>query len=223
MVRIAVGGFTLQAEARLVDGAAAAIVCHPHPAFGGRMDNPLVVALADACAAAGLSTVRFNFRGLDGSEGTPTGGREEHEDVAAAVAWARAQGAPAVALVGYSFGALMAARAIADGADVAAFAAVGFPTTILGRAPDRVAVVERALDRRLPSLFLAGDADQFCELDRIDAWAAGRPSVRSEVLVGRGHFFAGGDAQIVCDRVAQFVRERVVQRRVAPLAREREP
>jgi alpha/beta superfamily hydrolase len=62
----------------------AAVVCHPHPAFGGRMDNPLVVALAEACAAAGFSTVRFNFRGLDGSEGTPTGGLAEHEDVAAA-------------------------------------------------------------------------------------------------------------------------------------------
>ncbi|MGZ3405418.1 MAG: hypothetical protein ACXVAN_03175, partial [Polyangia bacterium] len=77
-MRIPVAGFTLEGEARLVDGAPAAVVCHPHPAFGGRMDNPLVVALADACAAAGFSTVRFNFRGLDGSEGTPTGGVQEH-------------------------------------------------------------------------------------------------------------------------------------------------
>ncbi|HEX8950222.1 MAG TPA: alpha/beta hydrolase, partial [Polyangia bacterium] len=64
-MRIPLGGFTLEAEAHVVAGAPAAVVCHPHPAFGGRMDNPLVVALADACAAAGFSTVRFNFRGLD--------------------------------------------------------------------------------------------------------------------------------------------------------------
>ena len=208
MVRIPVDGFTLEAEAQLVEGAPAAVVCHPHPAFGGRMDNPLVVALAEACAAAGLSTVRFNFRGLDGSEGTPTGGVAEHEDVAAAIAWARGAGAPRVALVGYSFGGLMAARALADGAEVAAFVAVGFPTTILGHAPDRVAVVERALDRRLPWLFVGGDADQFCEIDRVRAWVEGRPWARNDVLPGRGHFFAGpGEAAEVCDRVARFVRE----------------
>ena len=206
-MRIPVDGFTLEAEAKLVAGASAAVVCHPHPAFGGRMDNPLVVALAEACAAAGLSTVRFNFRGLDGSEGTPTGGLREHEDVAAAVAWARQNGAPRVALVGYSFGALMAARVLADDDRVAAFAAVGFPTTILGHAPDRVAVVERALGRRVPSLFVAGDADQFCELDRVAAWADGRPWVRSDVLPGRGHFFAGDDERIVCERVARFTQE----------------
>lgn len=206
-MRIPVAGFTLEGEAQLVAGAPAAVVCHPHPAFGGRMDNPLVVALADACAVAGFSTVRFNFRGLDGSEGTPTGGQDEHEDVAAAIAWARAQGAPRVALVGYSFGALMAARAIADGAEVAAFAAVGFPTTILGHAPERVAIVERALDRRVPWLFLGGDADQFCEAPRLQAWVAGRSWARNDVLPGRGHFFAGADEVEVCDRVARFAWE----------------
>ena len=206
-MRVPVGGFSLAGEANLVAGAPAAVVCHPHPAFGGRMDNPLVIELADACAAAGLSTLRFNFRGLDGSEGTPTGGRQEHEDVAAAVAWAEGQGAPRVALVGYSFGALMAARAIADGAPVAAFAAVAFPTTLLGDAPDRVASVERALDRRLPWLFVGGDADQFCEPERLQAWIAARPWARNDVLPGRGHFFAGGDAADVCARVASFTRE----------------
>jgi len=206
-VRIPLGDFALAGEAQLVAGAPMAVVCHPHPAFGGRMDNPLVVALADACAAAGLATLRFNFRGLDGSEGTPTGGLREHEDVAAAIAWARERGAPRVALVGYSFGALMAARAIADGADVAAFAAVGFPTTILGHAPDRVAVVERALDRRLPWLFVEGDADQFCENERLAEWARGRSWVRHEIMRGSGHFFVDGDEADVCARVARFVKE----------------
>ncbi len=207
MVRIPVDGFTLEGEAALHDGAAGVVVCHPHPAFGGRMDNPLVIALADACHAAGLSTVRFNFRGLDGSGGTPTGGLREHEDVAAAVAWMREQGAGRVALVGYSFGALMATRALADGADVAALAAVAFPTTILGYDADRVTVVERALDRRVPWLFVGGDADQFCESERLQAWADGRAWARNEVLPGRGHFLAGPDADDVCARVARFVTE----------------
>ena len=211
-MRIPVADFTLEGEARLIAEAPAAVVCHPHPAFGGRMDNPLVVALADACAAAGFSTLRFNFRGLDGSEGTPTGGALEHEDVAAAVTWAREQGAPRVAIVGYSFGALMAARAIADGAEVAAFAAVGFPTTILGHAPDRVAVVERALDRQVPWLFVDGDADQFCEVDRLHAWVDGRSWARHEVMPGSRHFFTDGDEGELCARVARFVKEAACER-----------
>ncbi len=211
-MRIPVAGFTLEGEAQLVDGAPMAVVCHPHPAFGGRMDNPLVVALAEACAGAGFSTLRFNFRGLDGSEGTPTGGTLEHEDVAAAIAWAREHGAPRVALVGYSFGALMAARAVADGAEVAALAAVGFPTTILGHAPDRVAIVERALDRRVPWLFVDGDADQFCEVPRLQTWVDGRSWARHELLPGRGHFFAGADEADVCARVARFVKEATCER-----------
>jgi alpha/beta superfamily hydrolase len=112
-----------------------------------------------------------------------------------------------VALVGYSFGALMAARALADGAPAVAFAAVGFPTTILGHDPARVARVEQALDRRVPWLFIGGDADQFCESERLSAWAEGRPWARNEVLPGRGHFFAGDEADALCRRVAAFVKE----------------
>jgi uncharacterized protein len=207
VVRIPVDGFTLEAEARLLPRAAAAVICHPHPAFGGRMSTPLVLQLDDALATAGLSTVRFNFRGLDGSEGTATGGRREHEDVAAVAQWLRAEGASAVALVGYSFGALMAARALADGTAAFAFAAVGFPTTILGHDPERVAHVERALDRRVPWLFIDGDADQFCETERLAAWVLDRPWARHELLPGRGHFFDADDADAVCRRVAGFVRE----------------
>jgi alpha/beta superfamily hydrolase len=206
VVRIPVGdAFSLEGEAELVAGAPAAVVCHPHPAFGGRMDVPLVVSLAASLRAVGWSTVRFNFRGLDGSEGTATGGVLEHEDVAAAVTWARAQGAPRVALVGYSFGALMAARAIARGTEVVALAAVGFPTTILGHDPERVAQVERALDSRVPWLFVSGDRDQFCEVDRVQAWADARRWVRLELFPGRGHFFDAADEEEVCRRVRDFV------------------
>ena len=204
-MRIPVGGFTLEGEAQLVDGAAAAVVCHPHPAFGGRMDNPLVVALADACAAAGLSTVRFNFRGLDGSEGSPTGGLAEHEDVAAAIAWARAQGAPRVALVGYSFGALMGCKAIAGGERPSAYAAVGFPTTIVGDDEARVGQVKQALATGTPSLFVSGDRDQFCELDRLRGWLDGIPTARLQVEPGVSHFPSGPEAEHLCASVARFV------------------
>ena len=197
-------GFFLEAEAALVPGAPGVVVCHPHPAFGGRMDTPLVVALAGALTAAGLSTVRFNFRGLGRSGGQPTGGLSEHHDVRAAAAWLRERGATSVALCGYSFGALMAMKAVAQGEPAAALAAVGFPTTIIGDNADRLADVDRAIASGIPWLFLQGDRDVFCELARVRAWS-GAPNVELQILEGAGHFFAGGAEDDVVARVAAFL------------------
>jgi hypothetical protein len=200
-VRIPCGDFELEAEARLRPGAPGVVICHPHPAFGGRMDTPLVLALDEALAGRGLSTVRFNFRGLDGSGGRASGGLDEWQDVRAVAEWVRQNDAPRTALVGYSFGALMAARAVGEGERPAAFAAVGFPTTIIGDREERVADVTRAVATGIPWLFLQGDHDQFCELGRIRGWAA--PNVDIQVLEGAGHFFADGSE--VAERVARFI------------------
>jgi alpha/beta superfamily hydrolase len=200
-VAIPCGQFELEGEVRLKDGAPGVVVCHPHPAFGGRMDTPLVLALEEALARRGLSTLRFNFRGLGRSGGRASGGLWEHEDVRAAVEWLRRRGAPSVALAGYSFGALMAARAVAEGAPVRAYAAVGFPTTIIGENADRIADVARAIATGIPWLFLQGDRDQFCELDRIRGWKA--PSVVIQILEGAGHFFS--DEENVAGQVADFL------------------
>jgi hypothetical protein len=203
------GDFELEAEATLVPGAPGVVVCHPHPAFGGRLDTPLVVTLGDALAATGLSVVRFNFRGLGHSGGQPTGGREEHADVRAVASWLRAQGAPKIGLVGYSFGALMATKAVADGEPADVFAAVGFPTTIIGDNADRLEHVARALARNIPWLFLQGDRDLLCELARIRFWAAA-PNVELQILDGAGHFFAGPAQDDVARRVAAFVAGRLL-------------
>ena len=203
-VRIPAGGFDLEAEATLAQaGAPAVVVCHPHPAFGGRMDTPLVVRLAEAAEAAGWSAVRFNFRGLGQSGGRPTGGLLEHEDVRTVAAWLRENGAARVVLWGYSFGALMAMKAVAEGEPAAALAAVGFPTTIIGDNADRLADVARAIGRGLPWLFLQGDQDGFCELERVRSWA-GPPNVELQILDGAGHFFSGAAADEVAQRVTRF-------------------
>lgn len=204
MVAIPAGDFTLEGEVRLREGAPGVVLCHPHPAFGGRMDNLLLLTLDDALSAAGFSTLRFNFRGLGASGGTPTGGEREHEDVRAAAAFLRAR-ASRVALVGYSFGALMAMRALAEGEQAAAAAAIGLPTSIVGDHPDRLAHVERALGRELPWLLVHGDADPFCEPARIAGWTRGRPEVRVDLLPGQGHFFEGPALDDLCARVSGFL------------------
>ena len=89
------------------------VVCHPHPLYGGDMDNPVVIRAAEVAQAAGYATLRFNFRGAGGSEGAHDKGRGEQEDVTAAIA-ALATHLPVgsrVGVMGYSFGAAMAARA----------------------------------------------------------------------------------------------------------------
>jgi alpha/beta superfamily hydrolase len=197
-------GRSLRAEAEVVEGRTGVVVCHPHPAFGGRLDTPLVVALADGFRAAGLGAVRFNFRGLDGSDGQPTGGLREHEDVAAVAAWLRRAGASSVAVVGYSFGALMAAKAVAGGLPVDGWVAIGLPTTIVGEDAERVRSITGAI-ASAPSLFLSGDRDRFCEVDRIAGWVAGRVDAGMHVHPGEGHFFGGATSEVVRRAVAFIV------------------
>ena len=59
------------------------VICHPHPLYGGDMENPVVVRVQEVCAALGLATVRFNFRGVGASGGVHGGGVAEREDAAA--------------------------------------------------------------------------------------------------------------------------------------------
>jgi alpha/beta superfamily hydrolase len=108
----------LRLEGALHDGAGtvAAVVLHPHPQFGGDMHNHVVVAVAEALAAAGATTLRFNFRGTGRSEGTFDGGRGEADDARAALALLReARPGALLVLAGYSFGAIVAATAGGDG------------------------------------------------------------------------------------------------------------
>jgi uncharacterized protein len=89
----------------------AAVVCHPHPRFGGTLHNHATYRLAKAVRAAGGASLRFNYRGVGRSAGAYDGGRGEVEDTRAALAWLRTA-RPDVPLLacGFSFGAWMAAR-----------------------------------------------------------------------------------------------------------------
>jgi len=88
----------------------AVVITHPHPLYGGDMDNPVVESVARAYAEKGMATLRFNFRGVGRSQGRYDEGMGEQEDVTGAVAHVRELGAGSVDLAGYSFGAWVNAR-----------------------------------------------------------------------------------------------------------------
>jgi len=97
----------LRIEGLLEDlsGDRGVVVTHPHPLYGGEMDNPVVEALVQAFGEAGYTTLRFNFRGVGGSEGEYDEGRGEQGDVKAALNLLEGLGKSHVFLAGYSFGA----------------------------------------------------------------------------------------------------------------------
>ena len=114
MPHVNVEGPAGQLEVR-VDGDSpgniGAVLCHPHPLYGGSMDDMVLEAMSRPLLDAGFQVARFNFRGVGHSEGQHDDGKGEVDDVLAVVAWMREQGVEKVILGGYSFGAVVALSA----------------------------------------------------------------------------------------------------------------
>jgi alpha/beta superfamily hydrolase len=179
------GSVVLEARLAAPPGAAAGVaICHPHPLYGGDMENPVVVRAQEVCAALGLATLRFNFRGVGDSSGAHGGGVGEQEDAAAALdALARRAGVGTLAIAGYSFGAWIAALAGSRDARVVALALV---------APPLAAYDFGALEgKRAPTLAVCGSADPYCPAGDFARFAARFPWVTPAVIDGADHFFLG--------------------------------
>lgn len=163
-----------------------AVVAHPHPRYGGTMDNAVVVLAVERAARRRLATVRFDFRGAGGSDGQFDDGRGEADDLRAALALADelAGVAGERVLLGYSFGAAVAAAAVRSGAPVDRLVLVAPPITI--------ASVRLPAPPRAGLWVIVGDHDGYCPLadaERLVARPGGeRPHLR--VIPGADHFFA---------------------------------
>jgi hypothetical protein len=97
-----------------------AVLCHPHPLFGGSMENKVIFTAHRACRDAGVASIRFNFRGVGKSAGRFDNGAGEQQDVSAVLSWAKATlGAKRLILIGFSFGAFVAALAWSKVTEVA--------------------------------------------------------------------------------------------------------
>ncbi len=160
------------------------VICHPHPLFGGTMDNKVVTTLARALQQCGIPTVRFNFRGVGASAGSFDEGSGETLDLAAVVDWAdlRWPGRQLLA-AGFSFGAYVAMR----------FSVVRRPQRLIMVAPPVTRFDFSGLGApTIPWLVVQGDADEVVDPQAVSDWARSRePPPHLVMLPGVGHFFHG--------------------------------
>lgn len=161
-----------------------AVITHPHPLFGGTMDNKVVQTLARAFVLCGWSAVRFNFRGVGASAGAHDEGRGETADLLALIEQVAPTGP--LALAGFSFGSFVASRALQALWDTRLIEKIVF----VGTAVARFAVAELPLPAHERSLIIHGEQDDTVALASVLDWA--RPqSLPVTVIPGSGHFFHG--------------------------------
>ena len=167
----------------------AAVVCHPHPLFGGTLHNKVVFHATKALQGFGFPVLRFNFRGTGLSEGEHDEGRGELDDVRTALDWLAKEFSLPLVFAGFSFGAAVGLRASADDPRVVGLIGLGTPV---------VAVENRTYDLEflqgctLPKLFVSGDRDQFGPRAKLEAFVASLPEPRQLTMIsGADHFFEG--------------------------------
>jgi len=179
----------LEAILWLPSGAAppplAALVCHPHPLFGGTMHNKVVYQAAKSFARLGLPVLRFNFRGAGLSAGKHGNGIGEQDDVRAALDFLAKQfpGMP-ILLAGFSFGCWVGLRVGCSDARVKELVGMGAPVN------DSDFSYLQNCDK--PKLFLQGGSDPYGAPAELERLAASLPGEKLVVVVdGADHFFAG--------------------------------
>ncbi len=165
------------------DHAVAAVICHPHPLYGGTMHNTVVHRVAATLHGLGAATLRFNFRGAGRSAGRHDRGAGELEDARAALGFLREREPRARTwLAGFSFGAWVAARLAAQEPAVAGL--------VLIAPPVRTESFEVLRGCATAKIVVQGSADEICPLEPLErefpAWAAPK---RLVVVPGASHFF----------------------------------
>ena len=178
------------------------VICHPHPLFGGNMDNNVVIALSFTLVEQGFATIRFNFRGVGNSEGEHSKGENEYQEVLGAFelmkAWNGVDGRK-LGLVGYSFG----TGVILGSKDIQKKA-----KSIALVSPNIRALSDTPLKKaKTPTMIITGSRDKLVEAENLqenlDAFAN---APRFEVVNGADHFWGGMERQ-VAGPVAEFFAE----------------
>ena len=169
-------------------GAPIALILHPHPQFGGTMNNKVVYAMYQAFVKRGFSTLRFNFRGVGRSQSTFDNGQGEMSDAASALDWMQAHNPNATDcwIGGFSFGAWISMQLMMRRPEISGFISVAPPAsqhdfTFLAPCP-------------ASGILVHGERDEIVPVDSVDKLAAKLKSQKNitidyEVVKGCDHFF----------------------------------
>jgi len=195
------------------DATHAAIVCHPHPLYGGTLHNKVVFHAMKALNSFGFPVLRFNFRGTGLSEGEHAAGVGEVDDVRAALDWLEREYTLPVIFAGFSFGAAVGLRAAYSDDRVRALIALGLPA---------VAVETRTYDfeflrtSTMPKLFVSGSRDQFGPPGKLEALVDTFADPKKLVRIEAGDHFFEGRLKEMRTAIEEWVSETVSARTAEP-------
>ncbi len=180
----------------------AVIVCHPHPLYGGNMDNNVVYSLSEALTQASLASFKFNFRGVGGSQGEFGQGIGEQEDVEAAISFihtVKEVDSKRIGLAGYSAGAGFALPVGLNDVRIKALAAVSPPL--------RMFDFDFLKDCPKPKLFISGSRDDFTPADQFLEFCQNLPEPKEyESIEGADHFWWGYETRLAAKVTAFFTK-----------------
>ena len=183
------------------DAPLAALVCHPHPLYGGTMHNKVVYQVAKTLHNHGLPVLRFNFRGAGLSEGAHDHGRGESGDVRAALDFlAKEFHARPLLLAGFSFGASVGLRVGCEDARVTALAGLGLPVN-----STKLSYLNRCAKAKL---FIQGGADQYGSRENVEELFSGAPEPKQVVYIESADHFFTGKLEQVDAALSAWLRER---------------
>jgi alpha/beta superfamily hydrolase len=199
------GGLVLEGILAIPEGAGpfpAVIVCHPHPLYGGSMDNNVVNSLSETLTQASLASLKFNFRGVDGSQGEFGQGIGEREDVEAAISFVstvKEVDSKRIGLAGYSAGAGFALPVGFNDDRIRALAAVSPPLPMFD--------FDFLKNCPKPKLLISGSRDDLIPINQFLEFCQNLPELKEcESIEGADHFWWGYESRLAAKVTAFFTK-----------------
>lgn len=167
------------------------VLCHPHPLYGGEMDNPVVITATRVAFEEGFRTLRFNFRGVGESEGIYADGVGEQDDVRAAIEFLGTKvNDRCLILVGYSFGARVGLPVAVEHGKVKGMVAIAPPLEMYD--------FDFLKGSKKSKLIIVGDRDQYCPIDRLNMLYQQLEEPKGLAIIqGADHFFSYGGRSLI--------------------------
>jgi len=186
------------------DATHAAVVCHPHPLYGGTLHNKVVFHAMKALNQFGFPVLRFNFRGAGLSHGEHDAGQGEIEDVRTALDWLDREYHLPLIFAGFSFGAAVGLRAACPDPRVQAIVALGTPISPIDDRSYDYAFLQTCTK---PKLFVSGSRDQFASKTKLEALVSSLADPKKLVIIEAADHFFEGRLREMREAIEKWIRE----------------